>query len=78
MVNSTIWSLLAFVHVLIAYYDFHFNILQDVERECLNQLNVCLINILDIYSVPDFQFQWPLAFLHWQIYIENHVICSHS
>ena len=30
---------------------FHYNILQDVERECLNQLNACLINVLHIYSV---------------------------
>ena len=30
---------------------FHYNILQDVERECLNQLKLCLINHLDIYFV---------------------------
>ena len=49
MVNATIWSLFMFQWHLMTL--FHFNILQDVERECLIQLNVCLINLLDIYSV---------------------------
>ena len=38
---------LVFVNVSI----FHFNILQDVERECLNKLNVCLIIFLVICYV---------------------------
>ena len=54
MVNATIWSLFMLQwHIMTL---FHSNILQDVERECLNQLNVCLINILYIYSVLHISF----------------------
>ena len=49
IVNATIWSLFMMQwHIMTSY---HSNILQDVERECLNQLNACLINVLHIYSV---------------------------
>ena len=49
MVNATIWSLFMLQwHIMTL---FHYNILQDVKRECLNQLNACLTNLLDIYSV---------------------------
>ena len=50
MVNDTILSLFMFQWLDIMTL-FHFNILQDVVRECLNQLNVCIINFLDIYYV---------------------------
>ena len=53
-----------------AYCDiFYSNILQDVERECLNQLNTSLINLLDIYSVLLIYFMATV--IQWQIYIEN-------
>ena len=49
MINATIWSLFMLQwHIMTL---FHYNILQDVERECLNQLNECLINVLHIYYV---------------------------
>ena len=46
----------------------NYNIIQDVERECLNQLNVCLINILYIYSVLHISFMAvvTMANLHWK------------
>ena len=47
MVNAPIWSLCLFQWHFMT--QLHSNILSDVERECLNQL--CLINLLDIYSV---------------------------
>ena len=68
---------------------FHSYILQDVERDYLNQLNACLINVLYIYYVllksnQSFYFhitkitkhQQYLSWplLQWQIYIENPVI----
>ena len=34
--------------IMISFID---NILQDMERECLNHLNVCLMKIVDTYSV---------------------------
>ena len=38
--------------------------------KCLNQLNACLTNFLDIYSVLFCSYlSWPL--LQWQIYIEK-------
>ena len=41
-VNMVIWSLFMFRwHIMTL---FHFNSLQDVGRECLNQLSVCLIH----------------------------------
>ena len=46
---------------------FHSNILHDVERECLNHLNACLINLLNIYSVLLISFMAvvTMANLHW-------------
>ena len=42
IVNATIWSLFMMQwHIMTSY---HSNILQDVERECLNQLNGCVPN----------------------------------
>ena len=66
MVNATIWSLFMMQwHIMTSY---HSNILQDVERECLNQLNACLINVLHIYSVLLISFIAivTMANLHWK------------
>ena len=50
MLNARTWSL--YILQLRFMILFHLTILQDVERECLNQLNACLIiNLLNICSV---------------------------
>ena len=55
MVNATIWSLLMLQwHIMTS---FHSNILQDVDKEYLNQLNACLINVLDIYYILLLRYQ---------------------
>ena len=41
----------------------HSNVLQDVDRECLNQLNACLINLLDIKSVLLISFMTVVTML---------------
>ena len=49
MVNATIRSFIMLQwHIMTL---FHSTILQDVKRECLNQLNACLVSLLFIYSV---------------------------
>ena len=49
IVNATIWSLVMCQWYIMTI--FHYNIEHDVEKESLNDLNMCLINILDIYYV---------------------------
>ena len=64
MVNATFWSLFMFHwHVIMTL--FHINILQNVERECLNHLNVCycLLICLDICYVLLISFMAILTML---------------
>ena len=73
MVNATTWSFYM-LHSIIMIF-FHSNILQDVEKECLNQLNAYLINPLDISYVLLTSF---MAIVTMAKLFENRVICSHS
>ena len=58
--------------ILIIYYDIiHVVYFTRCGRVLKSKLNVCLIN-----SIFGSYFSWP--FLHWDIYIDNHLICSHS
>ena len=66
MVKATTWSLFMLqLHFLIL---FHLTILQEVERECLNQFNVCLINLLNIWfcSAHCYNGKGTMAKLHWK------------
>ena len=73
MINASIWSLFMFQWHIMTW--FHFKILQDVDRECLKQLNVCLIifwiSILFCSSLISFHGHSYRDFLH-----RNRIICS--